>query len=125
MRLEKRTSIDDVALRDFVFVGVLCLSNVLHVFGIVDVLDGNEHLIPENFSTFRRERRGTIARDSRDWDNSEFLIIDFSWWPFDIDSRCVKCNEDVRRTVLTGCPGLLAINDCSDRLTMVDKLLNE
>lgn len=73
------TSIDDKEPTGFIFVGVECLSNVLQDFGIVDVFEGNEHLIPENFSTFRRERRGGIGTiDSLDRDNSLFLSISFS-----------------------------------------------
>jgi hypothetical protein len=40
-----------------VFVGVLCFSRPLNVFGIVDIPEGNEHLIPENFSKLCIDRR--------------------------------------------------------------------
>jgi hypothetical protein len=47
----------------FVFVGVQCFSRPLNVFGIVDVPEGKEHLIPENFSILRIERRWIFKRD--------------------------------------------------------------
>jgi hypothetical protein len=40
---------------DDVLVGVQCFSRPLNVFGMVAFVEGNEHLIPENFSTLRIE----------------------------------------------------------------------
>lgn len=41
----------------FVRVGVRCFSKFLHVVGMVAVPDGKAHLIPENFSAVRNDRR--------------------------------------------------------------------
>lgn len=40
------------------------------------------------------------------------------------NSTLVKCNDAVRRTVVVIC-GLIGVNNSSDRLTIVDKLLNK
>jgi len=53
----KRTINNEEIFVCLVFVGVPCFSRPLNVFGIVDVPDGKEHLIPENFSTIRKDRR--------------------------------------------------------------------
>jgi hypothetical protein len=97
----------------------------LNVFGIVDVPEGKEHLIPENFSTIRKDRRWTFNRD-----RSKFELVNLSWWEFDVltnelerFSRLDICNDDVRRTVLIRFKDLSGVNNCSDRLTIVDKSL--
>jgi hypothetical protein len=39
------------------------------------------------------------------------------------NSTLVKCNDAVRRTVVVICGCLIGVNNSSDRLTIVDKLL--
>jgi len=99
----------------------------LNVFGIVDVPDGKEHLIPENFSTIRKDRRWTFNRD-----RSKFEFVNLSWWEFDVltneferSCRLVICNDDVRRTVVSRWEDLSGVINCSDRLTIVDRLLKK
>jgi hypothetical protein len=40
------------------------------------------------------------------------------------NSILVKCNDAVRRTVVVICGCLIGVNNSSDRLIIVDKLLN-
>ncbi len=41
------------------------------------------------------------------------------------NSILVKCNDDVRRIVVVICGCFTGVNNSSDRLTIVDKLLNK
>ncbi len=108
---------------DDVFVGVQCFSRPLNVFGSVDVFEGNEHLIPENFSVVRIERRWGFNRD-----RSRLESVNWSWWEFEVftnefDRFCwlLICNDDVRRTV----DGFIGVNNSSERLTIVERLLKK
>jgi len=109
-----------------VFVGVVvCFSRPLNVFGIVDLPEGKEHLIPENFSILCIDRRWIFNRDI-----SRFESLNLSWWEFDVltnefdkFSPLFICNDDVRRTVFVIYEHLSGVNNCSDRLTIVDRLL--
>ncbi len=103
----------------FVFVGVQCFSRPLNVFGMVEVVEGKEHLIPENFSTLRIERRNR--------DRSRLESVNWSWWELEVFTNELErfcwlliCNDDVRRT-----EDLIGVNDCSERLTIVERLLKE
>ncbi len=123
----KRTTNNEETFVCLVFVGVPCFSRPLNVFGIVDVPEGKEHLIPENFSTIRKDRRWTFNRD-----RSKFELVNLSWWEFDVltneferSCRLVICNDDVRRTVVVRCEDLSGVINCSDRLTIVDRLLKK
>lgn len=104
--------------------GVVCLSKTLHVFGNVDDPVGNEHLIPENFSTFRNDRRWVFNRD-----RSSVEFVSVSWWEFELlkndferSSPLLICNDDVRRRFVDDS---LGVNDSSDFLTILDRLLVE
>jgi hypothetical protein len=110
-----------------VLVGVQCFSRPLNVCGIVDAPDGKEHLIPENFSTLRNDRRWIFNREM-----SKLEFVNVSWWELDVltnelerFSRLGICNEDVRRTVVDTWEDLSSVNNSSDRLTIVDKLLKK
>jgi len=83
---------------------------------------GNEHLIPENFSTFRNDRRWVFNRD-----RSSVEFANVSWWEvefltndFERSSRLFICNDDVRRRFDDDS---LGVNVNSDFLTILDRLL--
>lgn len=106
-----------------VFVGVQCFSWDLEVFGSVDVAEGKEHLIPENFSRLRIERRAGLNRD-----RSRLESVNWSWWELEVLTNELErfcwlliCNDDVRRTW----EDFTGVNVCSDRLTIVERLLEE
>ena len=107
------------------WIGVQCFSRFFDVWGSVDVDDGNEHLMPENFSRLRIERRWEFNRE-----RSRFESVNCSWWEFDVlTSKELErfrwlfiCNEDVRRTVVKF-EDFTGVKTCSDRLTIVERLL--
>ena len=97
----------------------------MNACAIVDVPEGKEHLIPENFSALRNDRRWVLKRE-----RSRLAFVNVSWWEFEVltnelerFSRLVKCNDEVRRTVIRD--GFFGVSNLSDCLTIVDRLLKK
>ena len=97
----QRTTNEFEQFNGLAFIGVQCFSKPLYVLGNVDVNDGKEHFIPENFSTLcngRIEvRRGTLdilRLHSLDLEKKKFNLGKIRVFDVSHRSEIESCNFD-------------------------------